>query len=59
MRWIRTWLECKLRDKTGEFIFFQAQAGFGKPVHSSSQQTFVMSLKQDLGPVRKQKRVYR
>ena len=58
-RWIRTWLECKLSDKTGEFIFFQARAGLGKPVHSSSQQTFVMSLKQDLGPVRKQKRVYR
>ena len=57
MRWIRTWLECKLRDKTGEFIFSQAQAGLGKPVQSSSQQSFVLSLKQELGPVPKQKRV--
>ena len=57
MRWFRIWLECKLPDKTGEFIFLQAQAGLGKPVHSSSQQTFVMSLQQELGPVRKQKRV--
>ena len=54
---MRTWLECKLPDKTGEFIFFQAQAGLGKPVHSSSQQIFVKSLKLDLGHELKQKRV--
>ena len=52
-----TWIECKLPDRTGEFIFFQAQARFGKAAHSSSQQTFVMSLKIDLGPELKQKRV--
>ena len=55
---MRTWIECKLPDKTGEFIFFQAQAGLGKPVHSSSQQIFVKSLNLDLGPELKQKRVW-
>ena len=58
MRWIRTWLECRLPDKTGELIFFQAQAGLGKPVHSSSQQTSVTPLKLVVGPAAKQKLVY-
>ena len=39
------------------FIFFRAQAGFEKPVHSSSQQISVKSLKLDLGPELEQKRV--
>ena len=53
---MRTWIECNLPDKTGEFISFQAKAGLGQVVYSS-QQTSVTHLKLDLGPVRKQKRV--
>ena len=54
---MRTWIECNLPDITGEFIFFQAQAGLGKPVNISSQQNFVKSLNIDLGPELKVRRV--
>ena len=51
---MRTWIECNLPDKTGEFIPFQAQAGLGQVVYSS-EQTSVTQLKLDVGPVRKLK----
>ena len=53
---MRTWIECNLPDKTGEFSSFQAEAGLGQVVYIS-QQTSVTHLTLDVGPIRKKKRV--